>query len=101
MGWTFYTHAKISRSNPEALSCCDRCGFDYNATVMRFQYDYAGPRLQNKRILVCPTCYDKPQEQLRTIVIPADPLPIPNARQDPHMYMGQSSTPFSSMPNTN
>lgn len=30
----------------------------------------------NIRILVCHTCLDTPQENLRTIVLPADPLPV-------------------------
>jgi hypothetical protein len=34
----------------------------------------------NIRLLVCDTCYDMPQEQLRAIVIPADPIPIQNPR---------------------
>jgi hypothetical protein len=36
--------------------------------------------LQNIRLLVCNTCYDVPQEQLRAIVVPADPVPIVNPR---------------------
>jgi len=36
--------------------------------------------LINKRILVCPTCLDKPQEQLRAIIVPSDPVPIANPR---------------------
>ena len=34
----------------------------------------------NKRLLVCNTCMDDPQQQLRSIVLPADPMPIMNAR---------------------
>ena len=34
----------------------------------------------NIRLLVCDTCYDAPQEQLRAIVVPADPVPIVNPR---------------------
>lgn len=34
----------------------------------------------NLRILVCDTCYDEPQQQLRAIVVPADPVPIQNPR---------------------
>ena len=34
----------------------------------------------NTRVLVCRRCEDVPQEQLRTIVIPADPVPIMNPR---------------------
>jgi hypothetical protein len=36
--------------------------------------------MQNIRLLVCNTCYDNPQEQLRAIVVPADPVPIVNPR---------------------
>ena len=34
----------------------------------------------NTRVLVCDTCYDTPQQQLRAIVVPSDPTPILNAR---------------------
>jgi hypothetical protein len=44
--------------------------------------------MQNIRILVCKTCYDTPQEQLRAIVVPADPLPIIQAR--PENYVADS-----------
>jgi hypothetical protein len=37
----------------------------------------------NTRILVCNRCFDKPQQQLRAIIIPADPLPIRNPRVEP------------------
>lgn len=47
---------------------------------MQWQYDWAGASLINKRILVCDTCNDTPQSQLRAIVVPADPTPILNAR---------------------
>jgi hypothetical protein len=36
--------------------------------------------MQNIRLLVCNTCYDVPQEQLRAIVVPADPTPIVDPR---------------------
>ncbi len=50
--------------------------------------------MQNKHILVCPDCIDAPQPNgQRTIIIPADPVPIMNPRPDPHMFMGQSSSP--------
>jgi hypothetical protein len=72
--------AKTSSRNPQAHAICDRCGFRYNWVNLRWQYDWRGATLQNIRILVCDTCYDTPQEQLRAIVVPADPTPIINAR---------------------
>jgi hypothetical protein len=53
---------------------------------LRWQYDWAGASLINKRILVCNTCYDEPQQQLRAIIIPADPTPIINPRVEPYAW---------------
>lgn len=39
--------------------------------------EWGGAGLINKRLLVCTvTCNDQPQDQLRSIVVPADPVPI-------------------------
>lgn len=72
--------ARTNPTNPQAHAICDRCGFRYNWVGLKWQYDWRGASLQNLKILVCETCYDAPQEQLRAIVVPADPVPIVNAR---------------------
>ena len=72
--------ARTSATHPEAHAICDRCGARYNMVDLRYQYDWRGVALQNLQILVCKDCYDTPQEQLRAIVVPADPTPIKNAR---------------------
>lgn len=72
--------ARVSARNPRAFAICDRCGFLMNHDRLQWQYDWAGASLINKRILVCNTCLDVPQQQLRAIVIPADPVPIQNPR---------------------
>jgi len=72
--------AKTSAKNPQAHAICDRCGFRYNFVNLQWQFDWRGASLQNIRILVCNSCLDTPQEQLRAIVVPADPTPIMNAR---------------------
>lgn len=72
--------ARTSSSNPQAHAICDRCGFRYNRVNLNWQYDWRGAALQNVRILVCDTCMDTPQEQLRAIVVPADPVPIDQPR---------------------
>jgi len=72
--------ARTSASNPQAHAICDRCGFRFNHVDLKWQYDWRGATMQNIKILVCNRCYDKPQEQLRAIVVPADPTPIMNAR---------------------
>lgn len=82
--------AKISQTKPSALGVCDRCGALYNLRDLVWQEQYVGPRLQNLGILVCKQgCLDKPQEQLRTIVLPPDPVPLKNAR--PENYVSDNN----------
>lgn len=79
-----YPHgrAKVNASNPRAFAICDRCGFLYNHKDLRWQYDYRGRNLANLRILVCDTCFDDPQPQLKPRILPPDPMPILNARTE-------------------
>jgi hypothetical protein len=74
--------ANISAIYPRALAVCDRCGGLYNHTDLSWQHQWRGVKLQNVRILVCPSCLDVPQEQLRVIILPMDPVPIMNARPE-------------------
>lgn len=78
--------ATTSPTNPRAFAVCDRCAIWYNHDQLRWQYDWAGASLINKRLLVCERCYDTPQEQLRAIIIPADPVPIVNPRVEPYAW---------------
>jgi hypothetical protein len=79
-------HARVNPSAPSAWGRCDRCGFIYNHKNLRFQFDYRGPQLQNLRFLVCDTCYDKPQPQLKPLMLTEDPLPVINARPEDYNY---------------
>lgn len=72
--------ARTSARSPQAHAICDRCGFSYNHVNLKWQFDWSGASLVNRRMLVCNSCYDEPQQQLRAIVIPADPVPIQNPR---------------------
>ena len=78
--------ARTSSRNPQAFAICDRCAIWYNHVDLKWQFDWAGASLINKRILVCDTCYDVPQNQLRAIIIPADPVPIINPRVEPYAW---------------
>jgi len=78
--------ARTSARNPQAFAICDRCAIWYNHVDLKWQYDWAGASLITKRILVCNTCYDEPQQQLRAIIIPADPTPIINPRVEPYAW---------------
>lgn len=80
--------ASVSSRNPRAFAICDRCGFLYNHDRLQWQYQWAGASIYNTRKLVCPTCLDVPQEQLRAIVVPADPVPIQNPRVQDYVTAG-------------
>lgn len=71
---------------------CENCGFLYQLSDLRWQYEWAGSRLVNQRQLVCETCNDAPQEQLRTVVLPPDPDSLFNVR--PANYV-QDDNPLS------
>jgi len=72
--------AQTSARNPRAFGVCDRCGIWTNHDKLSWQFDWRGASLMNTRILVCETCLDVPQSQLRAIIVPADPVPIQNPR---------------------
>lgn len=68
--------AIASPSNPRAFAVCQRCGIWYNRDRLRNQHDWRGAALLPLYLYVCDQCYDTPQEQLRAIVLPADPVPV-------------------------
>jgi hypothetical protein len=78
--------ARVSTRNPQAFGVCDRCAIWYNLVDLSYQYDWAGASIQNKQLLVCPSCKDEFQDQLRAIVLPADPVPVMNPRTEPFAY---------------
>lgn len=82
MAWRFHGRAKTSPSNPQAYACCDRCSIWTNLVSLKWQYQYAGTRLQNQHLLVCDRCLDVPQPQLRARILPPDPVPVMNARPE-------------------
>jgi hypothetical protein len=103
--WHPTGRGRVSSTNPQALAVCDRCGFTYNHVDLKWQFDWAGTQLLNKRILVCETCLDTPQPNgQRTIIIPPDPLPIENPRPEPYSvevpsFMGLVGSDESPAPN--
>jgi hypothetical protein len=76
--------ARTNASDPEAWATSDRGGWIGNQRDLRWQYQWAGTQLINTRILVYEDEYDEPQRQLGTIILPPDPVSIPNAR--PEVY---------------
>ena len=82
--------ARTNSRSPQAHAICDRCGFRHNHVNLKWQYDWRGASLANTRLLVCSSCYDAPQQQLRSIVIPADPMPIQNPRTQDFVTAGSN-----------
>ena len=81
-------HARVSARSPRAHAICDRCGRRFNRDRLIPQQQWSGLKLQTYNILVCTGangCYDRPQPQLRTLIIPPDPMPVLNPR--PEQYV--------------
>ncbi len=97
MAWRFHGRARVNPTNPVSFAVCDRCGDWYNIGSLNWQYQWAGPNLQNLRLLVCKSCLDVPQPQLKPRILPPDPMPTLNARPENFLideidYIGTSST---------
>ena len=88
MAWRYHGHARVNSRSPRAAGVCDRCGRMFNWQDLSWQWDWAGEKLINLKILVCDDCYDVPQEQLRARILTPDPLPIINARPEPFAPTG-------------
>jgi len=78
--------ASVSRSKPRAWAICDDCGFLFNKDELAWQYEWLGTRTQNTNLLKCSKCMDIPQEQLRVIVLPADPVPVEDPRPERYTH---------------
>ena len=75
-------NADTDPDHPRGWAADDRSGFQTNLHKLRFQMQWAGNQLINTQLLVGEDNYDKPQEQLRTLILPADPAPLFNARPE-------------------
>ena len=73
-------YARTDQTNPSAWGTCDRCGMIGNLRDFVWERQWAGPQIINRRFLVHPHCYNVPNEQLRTVVLPPDPDPVLQAR---------------------
>jgi len=90
VSWRPHGHAQVSSRHPQAAGICDRCGRMFTHADLIWQFDWRSERLLNLRILVCSSCLDKPQEQLRARILGPDPLPIYNARPEQFAPTGVS-----------
>jgi hypothetical protein len=72
--------ARISLRRPRAMGECDVCGGWHTLDDMVPQYQWVGNELRNLGLLVGRDCLDKPQDQFRSLILPADPTPRINPR---------------------
>lgn len=80
--WHPTGRARVNARSPEAQACCDRCYLNFSLSDLNWQTQWAGDKLQNLRLRVCCECLDVPQIQLKSIIIPADPVPVLNPRPE-------------------
>ena len=80
--WRPHGRARVSPSDPKAFGVCDYCGFLYNLKDLQWQRQWAGTQMINLGSLVCDICLDVPQQQLRSLTLPPDPVPVYNARPE-------------------
>lgn len=85
--------AQTSASNPRAFAVCQRCNIWVNHDTLAWQMQYGGAGLINTRLLVCPSCYDTPQPQLRSLNLPGDPTPVQFALVEPFLYDESGNNP--------
>src|SRR5262245_59437309 len=75
-------HAHVDPRSPRAFGICDMCGFLYSHSDLRWEMQYFGQFINKTGFLVCPTCWDTPNPQLKPKVLPPDPVPILNPRKE-------------------
>jgi hypothetical protein len=85
MPWRYHGHATVDPSNPAAFGTCDRCGFLFNLKDLVPEVQYNGTGLYRTGFLVCErTCFDTPNPQQLSPILPPDPLPVLNPRVEPY-----------------
>lgn len=87
MGWASQSGRAVTNpDNPRAFAVCDNCQIWYNHHKLKWQREWAGTQIINKGFLVCDTCLDKPNPQLKARLMPPDPVPIANPRPERYRY---------------
>lgn len=73
---------RVNPQQPDALAVCERSGFTFNHKDLVWERQWQGTTLVNLRHLVARRFLDVPNPQLRTIILPPDPLPVLNPRPE-------------------
>lgn len=75
-------HARTNPKAPQAFAVCDSCGSWWNRVDLRPQLEWEGDSLADTGFRYCWRCLSKPQPQLKTIILPQDPVPITDPRPE-------------------
>jgi hypothetical protein len=87
VGWASQSGRAVTNpENPRAFAVCDNCRFWYNHHRLKWQREWQGTQIVNKGFLVCESCLDKPNPQLKARLMPPDPVPIANPRPETYRY---------------
>lgn len=78
---------KIDPSAPRAYGICDCCGFAFALSALRYQKQWAGPRIINLHYRVCDVCYDIPNHRNFPYALPADPVAVRDPRPGQDAYV--------------
>lgn len=81
-------YVNIDMNNLDVVGVCDRSGFYFNRKDLVKQMEWMGESLQWNGMLVGKPFLDEPNEQGRTIRLPADPYPV----KDPRMPVTETAT---------
>lgn len=72
--------ARVDPQHPRAFAVCDSCGEWYNRVDLRPQMEWYGDNLEDTGYRMCYRCLSQPQPQLKTVILPEDPVPITDPR---------------------
>lgn len=86
MAWRFTGNVVVDVTAPEAAGRCERCGFWFNLDQLQFQYEWQGAQLMSTGHRVCPTCLDVPYQFDRPLILPPDPVPVWQPREEDFAY---------------
>jgi hypothetical protein len=75
-----YRQKKVTPSNFQSRSMCDRSQMVFPMSEMRWQYEYNATGLYNTGLLVHKSFLFEPQKNNLLAPFYGDPKPVPNAR---------------------
>lgn len=80
MTWRhLYGKSNPNPVNPETTGVCNRCGFLFELSKLKYQLRRAGTSIIKTNLRVCSKCRDDIENFTAPVVLPPDPLPVTDA----------------------